>query len=121
MTDHKFLTPDRKVRLSVFGEGIDSTRVIVNGGDASYACRLREGIEVVLPPWGFLIDSPTFMAFCAIRFAGFDYDSPRLFTLRSLDGKPLADSGKVRVFHGFGNGAMREGKVIEKEAILPGR
>ena len=47
------------------------------------------------------------MAFCATRYNGLDYAEPVLFTVRSLDGKPIAESSKVRIYHGFGDGRIR--------------
>ena len=47
------------------------------------------------------------MAFCATRYNGLDYAEPALFTARSLDGKPIAESPKVRIYHGFGDGRIR--------------
>jgi hypothetical protein len=115
MTRHEFVTPDRGVERAVFGKGAVS--VVVNYGPADF----RVG-EVVLPQNGFLIESDTFVAFHASRFGGHVYERPALFTLRSLDGKPLAQSGKVRIFHGFGDPrVVLNGKefTVEREAIVP--
>ena len=49
------------------------------------------------------LESPQFIAFCATRYGGIDYPRPALFTARSLDGKPIAESSKVRIYHGFGD------------------
>jgi hypothetical protein len=46
-----------------------------------------------------------------------------LFTLRSLDGRPLTRSRRVRVYHGFGDPHLQLAHSlanVPKEAILPG-
>ena len=123
MTQHQFLTPDRKVRRSVFGEGDGATEVIVNGGRENYRCKSKTGGDVILPPYGFLVESPSFVAFCAMTWNGLTYDSPTLFTLRSMDGKALSESSKVRVFHGFGDTRIKIGdgeRKVEKEKVVSG-
>ncbi len=107
MTDHRFLTPDRKVTRTMFGEGDASVMLVVNTVNTNVVCRSRLGGEVTLPPYGFLVESRSFVAFHAASWAGLRYDTPPLFTLRSLDGKPLSSSRKVRVFHAFGNDQVR--------------
>ena len=121
MTKHEFLTADRKVQHSVFGEGADAVDVVVNMSGAEYRLPSQRGGDVTLPPYGFAVESPTFVAFCALRWDGVQYDRPTLFTLRSLDGKPLSDSKQVRVFHGFGGKDVKAcGRVqqVEKEAVI---
>ena len=121
MTKHEFLTTDRKVQHSVFGEGADAVDVVVNMSGAEYRLPSQRGGDVTLPPYGFAVESPTFVAFCALRWDGVQYDRPTLFTLRSLDGKPLSDSKQVRVFHGFGGKDVKAcGRVqqVEKEAVI---
>ena len=118
MTGHQFLTPDRRVRRTIFGDG--AVEVIVNGGAAAHAHRSKTWGEVILPPGGFFIDSPQFVAFCATRFNGMSYGQPTMFTLRSLDGKPIAGSGQVRILHAFGDGRIRLGNTdrdVAKEMV----
>ncbi len=113
MTRHEFLTPNRAVQRVVFGEGGDALTAIVNGGPADFRTTTRLGGEVVLPPFGFVIESPRFAAFHARSWAGLRYDAAPLFTVRSVDGKPLAESGKIRVFHAFGDARVKiGGKVV---------
>jgi hypothetical protein len=64
---------------------------------------------VVLPPYGFVVDSPRFVAFSATKWNGMTYDGPAMFTVRSLDGKPIAESAKVRIYHGFGDPRIKVG------------
>ena len=109
MTGHQFLTADRKVRRSVFGDS--AVQVIVNGGDADYALKSRTGGDVILPPFGFLVESADFFAFCATRWNGLTYSTPTLFTLRSQD-------GRTRIYHGFGDDRINVGGTqlrVQKE------
>lgn len=112
MTRHEFLTPDRKVQRTVFGDGVKAVEVVINEGNAPYTCNSKLGGRVDLPPYGLLVDSASFVAFHASNWNGIAYASPPLFTLRSLDGHPLAKSYKTRVFHGFGSDQIRVGQVI---------
>jgi len=120
MSGHEALSRDRKVRQSVFGEGGSMVKVIVNGSSQDYRMPLR-GLDVVLPPNGFVIESPTFVAFCASQWNGLAYDGPTCFTIRSLDGKAIEQSGSVRVYHAFGDGRIKLGgkeRRVEKEATI---
>jgi hypothetical protein len=123
MTAHAFLTPDRRVQRSVFGGGEGALEVVVNAGPADYRHRSKTGGEVVLPPFGFLVESPGFAAFHARAWDGLSYDDPPLFTLTSLDGQPLARSKKVRVYHGFGDDRVRAAgdvrRVAKEEVVRP--
>jgi len=110
-THHEFLTPDRKVQRTVWG----NVEALVNLGTTPYQD---------LPPFGFIIQSPTFVAFHAASFNGLRYDDPPLFTLSSLDDRPLSRSRRIRVFHGFGDSRVKLGdkvQVVAKEAVLPAR
>jgi len=109
MTKHEFLTSDFRVEHVVFGEDVD---IVVNKasgefgrirGYVDYVHASKMGGEVILPPFGFVIESPTFIAFHALSWNGLKYDDPVLFTIRSLDGRPIDESKKIRVFHGFGD------------------
>jgi len=121
LTQHQFLTPDRKVQRTVFGEGPDQVAVVVNAGAKNYELKSKSGGAVLLPSYGFLIESPTFVAFRALAWNELTYESAPLFTLRSLDGKALDRSGKIRVYHGFGDTRVRVGRTIqtvEKDTML---
>lgn len=121
LTRHQFLTPDRKVQRSVFGEGAEAMVVVVNGSSKEYRHRSDFGGEVLLPPFGFVVESPTFAAFHALSWNGLRYEAPVLFSLRSLDGRPLERSGRVRVFHGFGDARLKLGKAertIPREEVV---
>jgi len=124
MTRHEFLTADRKARRSVFGDGAGAVEVTVNMAAAPLRINSKSGGEVVLGPSGFLVEGPTFVAFLAQKFGGITYAAAPLFTVRSLDGKPLAESGALRIYHGFGDprisiaGAERK---VEKESTGPAK
>ncbi len=107
MTKHEFLTPDRQVERTVFGEGRNATQIVINRGTADYVCQSPLGGKVVLPRYGFLAESPTFVAFHAKTWGGMDYDSPPIFTLRSLDNRPLSRSHRVRIYHATGSAEIR--------------
>ena len=116
LTQHQFLTPDRKVQRSVFGEGAAAIEAVVNASGAEYRHASKSGGEVLLPPDGFLVEGPAFVAFHALSWNGLRYDAPVLFTLRSLDGEPLASSGRVRVYHGFGEARVKVGRSVRTVA-----
>jgi len=121
MTRHQFLTPDRKVQRAVFGEGPGAVQVLVNSGAAAYVCASSLGGQVELPPGGFLVESPAFVAFHASSWAGTRYESSPLFTLRSLDQEPLSQSHRVRVYHAFGSNQISLGKtsqVVKTEIVF---
>jgi hypothetical protein len=114
MTGHRFVTPDRKVESTRFGADIHIT---VNYGQADYATP-----QAVLPQWGFLIEGPALVAFYARSYGGLQYAEPALFVIRSLDGKPLASSRQVRIYHGFGDSRVEfRGKTLEvaTEKLVP--
>ena len=70
MTQHRFLTPDRKVQQSTFGEGADAVVVVVNAGDTAFTYTSRSSGTVELPPYGFIAESRTFVAFHALSYGG---------------------------------------------------
>ena len=121
MTRHEFLTPDRKAQHSVFSDGKQTVEVVVNMGDAPLKWQSRLGGAIELPAYGFLVESPDFVAFRARNWNGHSYSAAPLFTLRSLDGKPLAQSRRIKVFHGFGDAELQvrgATKTVAKESVL---
>ena len=121
MTRFEFLNDDLSVRRTVFGEGPGAPSTVVNLGDGTFTIQSTRGGSVAFPPGGLLIESPTFVAFCATSWSGHRYDAPTFFTLRSLDGRALSASAQVRVFHGFGdpNLAWRgQVRVVRREVRL---
>jgi hypothetical protein len=107
MTGHEFLTSDRKVQRTLFGSGPNLVSVTVNMGSADYKSISKSGGSLTLPPLGFVIDSPRFVAFYSRNWNGRTYDKLPLFTLRSLDDKLLTQSRKIRIFHAFGDEQIR--------------
>ncbi|MBI5686146.1 MAG: hypothetical protein HZC54_13820 [Verrucomicrobia bacterium] len=99
LTKLEFLTPDRAVRQATFGVGRSATTVTVNFGSTEFVTQSKSGGNVRLPTWGFLIESPRFVAFHATSWAGRNYTGPVLFTAQ-IDGK------RARLFHGFGDARL---------------
>ena len=109
MSDHRFLTPDRRVERTRFGSDVEIT---VNYGPADY-----ETARATLPAYGFLIESPTLTAFYARRYGAVSYREPALFVIRALDGKRLEESGRVRIYRAFGDRRIEfRGKLVEVDA-----
>ena len=104
LASHEFLTDDRLVQRTRFGDvtiTVAYEKPAVIGDDR-------------VPAHGFVIESPLLVAYCATRYNGIDYATPTLFTARSLDGKPIAQSSRVRIYHGFGDRRIQlSGKQFE--------
>lgn len=110
----EFIGNGRAVRQAQYGQGEGATKVTVNFAEAAVKVATALGGEVVLPQWGFVVESPLFAAFYALRWNGRDYDKGALFALRSADDEHLSRATKVRVFHGFGPSSLNwRGKVYE--------
>jgi len=121
LTAHEFLTPDRRVRRTVYGTGAKAVQVYVNMGTNIFSVPSSTGEQVRLPASGFLVQSPTFTAFYALNWNGLTYDEPAMFTVRSLDDRPLTRTRKARVYHAFGSEQIRLAhKVVSvpKERVL---
>jgi hypothetical protein len=111
LDSHEFVSADRSLQRTRFG---DLTVTVSYGKEADIGANR-------VPAYGFVIESPTFVAFCATRYNGIDYATPTLFTARSLDGKPIAESAQVRVYHGFGEPRLRLGArtfEVPREAVV---
>jgi len=107
MTRHTFLTPDRQVEQSIFGNAAHTVTVVVNRGRKPFEWQSPRYGRILLPPGGFVVDADRFAAFHALHWNNFSYPSPPFFTLRSLDDRPLAKSRRIRVYHGFGDARVR--------------
>jgi hypothetical protein len=108
MTGHRFLTADRMVESTRFGSDVEIT---VNYGAADYATG-----NAVLPKYGFLVQSPSMLAFHARKFGRVEYSDPPLIVLRSLDGQPLATSKRIHAYRGFGGRQVDFlGRIVEIE------
>ena len=113
LTELEFLRADGTVRQTVYGAGPAATTVTVNFGPLDTTVSSASGGDVVLPPYGFLVEGPRFVAFHAKHWNGQDYGQGALFTLRSVDDKNL-EAGGIRVFHGFGPATLRwKGRTYE--------
>ena len=99
----EFLTPDQSVRRATYGEGDDSTTVVVNLGKNDARVTTELGGTVQLPPWGLTIESPRFAAFYAKKWGGRSYAEGALFTVQVVEGENFDAASKLRVFHGFGD------------------
>ena len=108
LTDFMFLTSERTVYCSRFGDAATS---MVNRGNVPATVQSKVYGEITLPPYGVFLECDTFMGFCSLSFGGVTYDSPVLFTVQSEDGKPLSQSRRIRVFHGFGEAELAFGGV----------
>jgi hypothetical protein len=124
LTAFGYLTEDRNVRRAIYGEGSQKVKVTVNFGPTPAEVNSETGGRTILPPWGFLVEAPRFIAFHARSWNGQGYGNGALFTLRPADNKDLNDSTGIRVFHGFGATAVSwKGKTYEverEEVIKPG-
>lgn len=115
---YEFLDEARLIPKTTFS---NSVTVVVNGSGKNYTLSSTWWGEVILPPYGLLIEAGDFIAFLARSWNGYYYQNPGLFTLTSLDNKPLLDSNHVRVFHGFGDASlMWNGKVheVRREEVI---
>lgn len=114
----EFLDAERRITKTLFSNG---TSVIVNGSNQNFATNSTLGGEVILCPYGCLVQSNTFVAFAGLQWGGSLYDSPVLFTFRSLDGRPLSNCRSARIYHGFGDtNVVWLGKsiAVEREEVL---
>jgi hypothetical protein len=117
----EFLSPGGAVRRAVYGEGADATTVVVNFGGTDVTTESPLSGQAVLPPWGFVVAGPRFAAFFANALGGKEYRGGALFTLQLVQGKDLASAKRLRIFHGFGDAAIRwRGKRCEvrREEII---
>ncbi|MBP7937545.1 MAG: hypothetical protein KA354_23135 [Phycisphaerae bacterium] len=124
LTNLEFLTPNGAVRRATYGER-NPTTVVVNFGSQNAPVESKFGGAVLLPPWGFVLESPQFVAFYALQWSKRSYARGALFTIQATDDRDLAQAAKVRVFHGFGDPQITwRGKPVEvrrEGTISPGR
>lgn len=121
LNNHAFLSPDYKIQRSIFGSGKEIVQTVVNASDRNYTVKSELGGTITLPTYGFLIESVQFVAFLSMNWNGVNYNEPTMFTLRSLDGRELSRSRKIRVFHSFGDSVIVINKKrfsVHKEEII---
>ena len=75
MTDHRFLSANRKAESTRFGEDVEIT---VNYDAADLVLK-----NAVLPQYGFLIESPTLLAFHARSYGAMKFTQPTMLVVRS--------------------------------------
>lgn len=123
LTAFEYVTEDHSVRRATYGEGSQVVKVTANFGQTPAEIASEKGGRTILPPWGFLVESPRFIAFHARSWNGQDYGTGALFTLRPTDGKDLKDSNSIRVFHAFGPATLswrgKNYEVPREEVIQP--
>jgi hypothetical protein len=100
---YDFLDTDRLVRRTTFSNGV---KTVVNGSAERVTVASRYDGELILPPYGLLVEADDFLAFVAEQWNGRKYAQPVLFTLTALDGQPLERTHRLRVYHGFGESAL---------------
>ncbi|MGO9201251.1 MAG: DUF5696 domain-containing protein [Limisphaerales bacterium] len=109
MTDHRFLSANRKAECTRFGENVD---ISVNYDSGDLVLK-----NAVLPQYGFLIESPTLLAFHARGYGAVKFTQPTMLVLRSRDGKDLKSSRDVQMYSAFGDRLDKwNGRVV---AIKP--
>jgi len=121
LTRLDFLTDALTVRQAVYGHGKDATKVIVNFSETDAEVKSSLGGDVVLPPWGFIVEGPRFAAFRARRWGGEDYRQGAMFTLSALDSERLEKAGRIRVFHAFGPAIVRWNEnryEVQRERVI---
>jgi hypothetical protein len=95
MTDHRFLTANRKAERTRFGKDVEIT---VNYDPADLVLK-----NAVLPQYGFLIESPTLLAFHARGYGAMKFTQPTMLVIRSADGKNLKSSRNIQMYNAFGD------------------
>jgi len=121
LTRLEYLNEDFKLRKATYGHPERATQVIVNFGTTEAQITSTLGGNVVLPPWGFVIEGPDFAAFHARRWAGQEYAKGALFTLRAIDRENLKNAHRVRVFHAFGPATIQwKGRLykVQREQVI---
>jgi hypothetical protein len=95
MTDHRFLKPNRKAESTRFGKDVvitvnyDSTNLVLE--------------NAVLPQFGFLIESPTLVAFHARSYRTMQFTQPTMLVVQSVDSKSLKSSRSIQMYAAFGD------------------
>ncbi len=111
MTDHQFLDDKRQVERTRFGDDVD---IVVNYGSQEF-----EWHGALIPKNGFVVSSPSLVAFCANRFQGVDYSEPTMFVIWARDEMNIAESEDVRIYRGFGDSVVKfRGELKEVEDIV---
>jgi hypothetical protein len=124
LTQMEFLTKDFTLRQATYGSGQNATKTIVNFGTIEARITSKLGGNVAMPPFGFVIEGPRFVAFYATCWDGENYPRGALFTVRAMDNKDLKESRRVRIFHAFGPDTIRwKGELykVQREQVIQPR
>jgi len=122
LTRFDYLSADKTVTRSIFQKDNDTVIVFVNYGDADFRTVSDfSKKDIVLGQYGFTVESRDFVAFNAKEYDGKTYETPSLFTLKTLTKDPVWNSTQVQVFHGFGESQLSfngDSYTVEKEAVI---
>jgi hypothetical protein len=94
MTDHHFLKPNHKAESTRFGKDVGIT---VNYDTADLSLK-----NAVLPQYGFLIESPTLVAFHARSYRAMQFAQPTMLVVQAMDNKDLKSSRNIQLYCAFG-------------------
>lgn len=61
----------------------------------------------VLPQYGFLVESPTLVAFHARSYGAMQFAQPTMLVVQSADGKKLKSAGKIQMYPAFGDRPLK--------------
>ncbi len=100
---YDFLDATRRVRRTTFSNG---AQVVVNGSAANVLVEMPSLGKLTLPPFGMAIEAGDFAAWVAVEAQDAKQSAPALFTFTSLDGSPISEAKRLRVFHGFGSAQL---------------
>jgi Family of unknown function (DUF5696) len=95
MTDHRFLKSNRKAESTRFGKDVEIT---VNYDTTDLVLK-----NAVLPQYGFLIESPTLVAFHARSYGAMQFTQPTMLVVHSADGKSLKACRNIQMYATFGD------------------
>ena len=105
MTGHRFLKANRRAEATRFGEDVEIT--------VNYDVTDLELQSAVLPQYGFLIESPSLVAFHASSYRALKFTRPTMLVVQSADGKHLSSSQELRMYAAFGDTPSRwDGKDV---------
>ena len=105
MTDHHFLTANRRAESTRFGRDVEIT---VNYDTSDLVLN-----NAILPQYGFLIESPTLVAFHARSYRTMQFAQPTMLVVQSVDGKNLKSCRNIQMYGVFGERPVKwEGRDV---------
>ncbi len=75
---------------------------VVNFGGSHYEYFSPSHGKTLLPPYGFMLSSPGFLAFYAYGINDYKKEKPLLVSVRTLDEKNFKSTKRLKVYHAFG-------------------